>query len=275
MGIPANPSGPTPPSLDPANFASFTPQDLKAAAAGIKAAGSSLSQDQIMKSLQAEQKDILASLGIINANDPKLPRGNIASTALANVRQTNSWFNASPMVSLAVALQEFMKMISKAKLTEGEILGPKAIQMQVETAKAIGDKIMAAAEKEAEIARNNAIAAIVTAVISFAGAGAQFLLMPKNEKKLMSYSQGFSALTKGLESAVQGGVKFREAELIVDKAQAEKEKVLLDAVLQLVQKRGQDASEAVSNLKEIYNQIIQAWTQMVRDNIEAHRLGKH
>jgi hypothetical protein len=323
---PINPGGggPIPPSLDAANFAQFSTAQLKDVAAGMKAAGSQFSQDQILQDLSNLQTGVQTAFATLTANSPVLPPPGPTIAGLTNVKGApsgtvkamaglinsgaavgmqksagtgNPWMTSNSMVSFQIALQEYMKAVSKLKLLEGTILGPMAIKMQTDTAKAIGDKIMEAANKEAEIARNAAIAAGVIALISVVGAGFSFGSLSANIKaeaaiakgvkpenlpnamqktvfdgqKLANFSAGTTALGKGLEGAVTAGQKGQESVLIMEKANAEKQKVLLETLLSLAQKRGADSSESMSNAKETISQILQAMNSLV-SSIETHSL---
>lgn len=314
--------GALPPSLDGANFANFTPGQLKEAAQGMKAAGSTLTQDQLLNDLHILQQAGVTfdkAMQFIKADEPalahpniisfadltKATQGNAVKTIAKNINSgaaslagaagvANPWFNASPMVAFAVAFQEFMKSVSKMKLLEGEVLGPIAIKMQMEMAKAIGEKIMEAANKDAQMAINAAIQAGVTAVISAVSAIATASTIVKSAGKTVTDANGvatkvgawsdgklnawttvISSTTKAAESVVTMAVKIEESKLIIEKANAERQKVLLEALLTLANKRSSDSSENLQSLKELFNQIVQAWTQMVTSNIDAHKLGRH
>lgn len=182
----------------------------------------------------------------------------------------NPWFNASPMVAFAIAFQAFAMAVTKMELTQAD-LSAIAIGMQTSLAKQDDQTVEDSANKQAAMDINAAICAGVSAGISALGALAGFRAgQTLSGEKLSNMSQVIQSATQALNSAVQVVQNVNSASLTIQKGMLDGQKVELDALLSLAQKRGSDADSATSQLRDLFNQIVQAWTQMAQANIQAH-----
>ena len=266
----------------PLDLTALTDQQLQDEAAALAKTTPYFTQDQIMDQLTflKEHGISLEQNNIDNlvAGNPILTAPDIEQTVFPQTLATgttgNYWLSPNPLVTFMITYLSLLSELQREKLSEAKLM-VQSIQMSYDLAKDSADLTIKSANAERDMDIAAAVAGAITvvaSVASFAKASSLRKSGDADEGTITAWTQligqGGSALGTIMEKSV-------DAQQALVKGEAEAEKILVDCITKIVQRRMDSAVDTYKAIDDMMSQFLQNLQKMIDENFKAHGFQVH